>query len=95
MSHNPFMAGILSLLVPGLGQLSIGEWTRGAAILAAAIIIGNMNLIFLLIFIMAKPDPDIFGSYWMPRVGHDIIAIWSVLFWTWAVYDAYRVAKDS
>ena len=48
MRRNRFIAGLLSLLVPGLGQIYGGRGTRGAAILAGAIVIGNLNLVFLL-----------------------------------------------
>ncbi len=37
MRRNPFIAGILSLLVPGLGQIYGGEGNKGAAVITAAI----------------------------------------------------------
>jgi hypothetical protein len=59
VKQNSLIAGILSLIIPGLGHIYSGERNKGAVILAAAIIIGNMNIIFLLIFTMANPSPDI------------------------------------
>ncbi len=94
MRRNPLVAGLLSLAIPGLGQIWAGEGNRGAAILAAAIVIGNLNLIFLPIFITANPDPGILLAYWIPRVGHDAISLWSVVFWIWAIADAHRVAAS-
>ncbi len=94
MKRNPFIAGLLSLLVPGLGQMYGGKADKGAAILVSAIIIGNLNLVFVPIFITANPDPDVMWEYWMPRLGHDVMSIWSIVFWIWAVVDAYRHVKQ-
>ena len=93
MKRNRFVAGFLSLLVPGLGQIYGGRGSRGAAILAGAIIIGNLNLIFLLLFASANPDPGSVWAYWIPRVGHDVLSVWSIVFWIWAVVDAYLVVS--
>jgi TM2 domain-containing membrane protein YozV len=84
---------LLSLLVPGLGQIYVGEGGRGGAILAAAIVIGNLNLLFLPIFAAADPDPGLVWAYWIPRIGHDVMSAWSIVFWIWAVVDAYRQPK--
>jgi TM2 domain-containing membrane protein YozV len=92
--RNPFVAGLLSLLIPGLGQIYGGEGSRGAAILAAAIVIGSLNLLFLPLFVLADPDPGVVWTYWIPRIGHDVVSLWSVVFWIWAVVDAYRLTKD-
>jgi hypothetical protein len=83
------------LVVPGLGQIYLGDQNRGAGILAAAIVIGNLNLIFVLIFDAARPDPGITWAYWIPRVGHDVISLWSIAFWLWAVVDAYQAAPST
>jgi TM2 domain-containing membrane protein YozV len=91
---KPPLAGLLSLLVPGLGQMYAGHGNRGAAILAAAIAIGSLNLIFLVVFAAADPDPEVVWAYWIPRLGHDMVALWSVIFWLWAVVDAVRMAGD-
>ena len=93
MKRIPLVAGCLSLLIPGLGQIYSGEGNKGAAILAAAIIIGNLNIIFLPIFVTADPDPGVIWAYWIPRAGHDVMSLWSVIFWLWAVFDAYRGAS--
>ena len=93
MNRHPLLAGFLSLLIPGLGQIYGGQGERGAAILAAAIVIGNLNLLFILVFVSTNPDPAIVWAYWIPRVGHDLISIWSIAFWIWAIVDAYRLVR--
>jgi TM2 domain-containing membrane protein YozV len=94
MKKHPLVSLLLSLFVPGLGQMYAGQWNKGAAILALSIIIGSLNIIFLPIFVSANPDPKIVWSYWIPRIGHDVLAVWSIVFWIWVVADAYRVTKN-
>lgn len=89
MKRNPLVAGLLSLLIPGLGQIYGGRGGRGALILASAIIIGNLNLLFLPVFVIANPDPSLVWAHWIPRVGHDVMSLWSIAFWIWAVGDAF------
>jgi TM2 domain-containing membrane protein YozV len=95
MRRNPIVAGLLSLFIPGLGQMYSGAGNKGAAILAAAIVIGNLNIIFLPAFVAAAPDPEIVWAYWIPRIGHDVMSVWSVVFWLWAVFDAYGNARNA
>jgi TM2 domain-containing membrane protein YozV len=95
MKRRPLVAGLLSLVVPGLGQIYGGKGGRGGAILAGAIIIGNLNLIFLVVLAAADPDPGVVWAYWIPRIGHDVMSVWSVVFWIWAVIDAYSLSKKS
>lgn len=95
MKRSPFVAGLLSCLVPGLGHIYCGEGNKGAAVLVAAIILGGLNIIFLPVFVAANPDQGIIWAYWLPRIGHDVISLWSVVFWIWVVIDAYLVARSS
>ena len=95
MNHNPIIAGILSLLVPGLGQIYAGDGAKGAAIIVAAIVIANLNIIVLPLISMANPviskeasNPRKVWSYWIPRIVHDVASIWSIVFWVWAIVDA-------
>lgn len=99
MSHNPILAGLFSLLVPGLGQIYAGEGTKGAAMIVAAIVIANLNIIVLPLISMAnpiipkgKPDARSLWAYWIPRVVHDVASFWSIVFWLWAVVDAVTLA---
>jgi TM2 domain-containing membrane protein YozV len=58
MSRWPLLAGILSLLVPGLGQIYAGQGGRGANILFATIVIGNLNTIWLSLYGLSSPGPN-------------------------------------
>lgn len=92
MKRNPVIAFLLSMVIPGLGHIYAKKGTKGAVILAASIIIGSLNIIFLPVFISANPDLNSIWGYWIPRVGHDVIAIWSIVFWFWVCFDSYREA---
>jgi hypothetical protein len=102
MRHNSIIAGILSLLAPGLGQMYAGDATKGGAIIAAAIVIGNLNIIILPLIAMANPvipigapDARTIWAYWIPRVVHDVVSLWSIVFWIWAVVDAVGIARKT
>jgi len=100
MKRNPFLAGILSLLVPGLGQIYAGEGNKGGAMIFAAVVIGNLNILILPLISMANPvipsgAPDLrsLWAYWIPRVVHDLVSFWSIAFWIWAIADAVALAR--
>ncbi len=97
MKRNPIIAGLLSLIVPGLGQIYAGENNKGGAIIFGAIVIANLNIILLpLISVanptipMAAPDSRTIWAYFIPRVVHDVASFWSIAYWVWAVVDAVR-----
>ena len=94
MRKRPILSLLLSVFVPGLGHIYAGNGNKGAAILASSIIIGSLNIIFLPIFISANPDPGVVWSYWIPRIGHDVLALWSLVFWIWVIADSYQVARS-
>ena len=92
MSRRALVASVLSMPVPGLGQIYAGRSERGAAILVAAIIVGNLNAIWLTLYGQAGPNPA-FWARTLPRILHDWFAAWAVVFWIWQVVDAYRQAE--
>ena len=94
MKKSPHIAALLSFLIPGLGQIYCGQSSRGPAILVATIIMYNLNSIFLPVFVEANPDPAVFWKHWLPRLLHDIGAFYSIVFWVWAVVDAFNIAKE-
>jgi TM2 domain-containing membrane protein YozV len=98
----PVIAGVLSFIVPGLGQMYKGEGNRGALILALAITFGNLNIIILPLISMANPvippavnDARGLWAYWIPRVCHDVFSLWCIVFWIWAVIDALGFPRKS
>ena len=101
MKRNPLLAALLSLIVPGLGQIYAGKGKRGAAIIFAAIVIANLNIIILPLIALANPnlpvhsgDVNAVWKYWIPRITHDVASLWSIIFWIWAIADAYNVTKN-
>lgn len=96
MKHNPIMLGVLSALVPGLGQMLAGKSARGAAILIAVIVVGNLNAIWLSMFALSTGMTDSleFWSSVFPRVLHDLFAVYGVIFLIWQIMDAYLLAKN-
>lgn len=95
MKRNAFIASILSLFVPGLGQIYVRESERGAAILIAVIIVGNLNAIWLSAFAVSSTVPANFFSYTLPRLLHDIFSFYGVIFWIWQVVDVYLLARKA
>jgi hypothetical protein len=93
-TRNPYLAGLLSLLVPGLGQIYAGKGARGAAILLAVILVGNLNAIWLSLYALTTPDPDVFWASALPKILHRIFAVYSLIFWLWQVLDAYQQTKE-
>jgi hypothetical protein len=100
MRNNTWLAGFLSLVVPGLGQVYAGDSFRGGMIIAASIVIGNLNIIILPLIAIANPvipadaaDQTSFWTYWIPRIMHDILSFWSIVFWGWVVYDAVAITR--
>jgi hypothetical protein len=91
--RNAYLASGLSLLVPGLGQIYSGRSERGAAILIATIIVGNLNAIWLSLHAAASPQPEGFWVYALPRILHDLFAAYGLTFWIWQVVDAYQQAQ--
>lgn len=81
----PPVAAVLSLLVPGLGQIYAGKQERGASILVAGIIVGTLALIWQTLFIAARTN-----AFWPYRVA---LSLYALAFWIWQVVDAYRQAK--
>ncbi len=92
--RNPYLASLLSVFVPGLGQIYAGESRRGAAILIAVIVVGNLNAIWLSLYGLTDAETSAFWAYQLPRILHDIFAAYGIIFWLWQVWDAYTQAKN-
>lgn len=89
-NRNPVTAGILSLLVPGLGQMYIGKSERGAAILVAGIVIGTLALIWQTLYAAYASNLMVY-PYPLYRIS---LVVYAAVFWIWQVVDAYRLAEQ-
>lgn len=83
---NATIAGILSLLVPGLGQMYAGKEGRGATILVAGILVGTLALIWQTLYSVYAPNLKGY-EYPFYRVS---LAVYALVFWLWQTIDAYR-----
>ena len=98
-NRNPYLAAILSLVIPGLGQIYADGSNRGAAIIVGAVVVANLNILILPLISMANPTLPLEPSravwaYWIPRIVHDVSSLWSVAYWVWAIVDAFLVSKQ-
>lgn len=90
--RNPYLASLLSIPVPGLGQFYAGKSERGAVILIVTIIVGNLNAIWLSLH-AAAAESNTFWMYNLPRILHDIFAFYGIIFLIWQAVDAYYQVK--
>ncbi len=96
MKRKPATAALLSTLIPGLGQIYLGKGERGAAILIATIIVGNLNAIWLTLYAQPISEIDSFWATGLPRLLHDLFAFYGMVFIVWQIWDAYSGGeKDS
>ena len=95
MKRNPIIASLLSFFVPGLGQIYNHKPERGAAILIAVLIVGNLNAGWLNTYALSSTVPGDFFGFTLSRVLHDIFAVYGIIFWIWQTIDAYRLAKKT
>jgi len=94
MKNKAVLAALMSALVPGLGQIYAGHRVRGAAILIATIIVGNLNAIWLTLYAQPVNAVQPFWAVGLPRILHDIFAIYGIIFLIWQIWDAARLAKQ-
>lgn len=90
---SPALAGILSGLMPGLGQFYCRQWGKGAAFLIGALILDgalgvSSGFMSLLQGVAAgAPPPDSFGIL--------IRSLPLLALATWSIVDAVRTANAS
>jgi len=77
-----------------MGQIYVGKGERGAAILIATIIIGNLNAIWLTLYAQPNAGVDAFWFLGLPRVLHDVFAAYGIIFLIWQIWDAAHLARD-
>jgi len=87
---NPVTAAILSLIVPGMGQMYTGRGDRGATILVAGIIVGTLALIWQTLYVAYATNLTTY-PYPLYRIS---LAAYAAIFWIWQIADAYTTAKQ-
>lgn len=92
-SKNPVVAGILSGLVPGLGQFYCRQWLKGVGFLIGALVVdagfgASAGFLQLLQNLQDGSPPQDAGSILLRSLPLLAIAIWSVV-------DAVRTAQKS
>lgn len=93
MRRKSLIVCVLSAVIPGMGQMYSGKGSRGAIILIVAILIVNLNALWLSLYGLTSPGENALWTYLLPRVLHDVAAVWSVVFYFWQIVDAYRRAR--
>lgn len=82
------LALILSLIIPGIGQVYCGKVARGIAILIVSILlVPILYLGYAILFVETESDTALL-------IGLLIAGIASFAFWIWNIVDAYNTAKE-
>ncbi len=84
-SKNPFLTGLLSLLVPGAGQIYQKKFSRGSAIFATTLV--------LLYLIDWGLDNFKIGLATIGSQKTSFLYLGLAIFWMWNAYDAFRIAR--
>ena len=88
--YNTGVAGLCSLLIPGLGQMLSGETGRGLAFLGTDL---GFSVVYVVGILKASNDINNYGE---PTSGTGLIAaggIGMLVVDIWSIVDAVRVAK--
>jgi len=93
MKIKTIFIGLISLIIPGLGHIILGKNTKGAFILIAFIIVGNLNVLWLSMHAVAMSiKPYTFFGHYFPRILHDIFAFYGIIFLLWQTIDAIIIS---
>jgi hypothetical protein len=92
-ARNPWLAGLLSSVLPGLGQFYNRQWGKGAAFLVGlialtAVLSGSVDQQALEHAAEAGATPDNLGLILLLLLVGFAVAVWSIV-------DAARTAKKS
>lgn len=82
------LALILSLIIPGIGQVYCGKVARGITILIVSILlVPILYLGYAILFVETESDTALL-------IGLLVAGIASLAFWIWNIVDAYNTAKE-
>jgi len=90
---NPVVAGILSGILPGLGQFYCRQWAKGAGFLVSALVVDAVFSVSAYMLEVLRTfgsglPPDGFQKFLLGSLLLLVVAIWSIV-------DAVRTAKRS
>lgn len=82
------LALILSLIIPGIGQVYCGKVARGITILIVSILlVPILYLGYAILFVETESDMVLL-------TGLLVACVVSLAFWIWNIVDAYNTAKE-
>jgi hypothetical protein len=85
--RNPVIAGVLSGLVPGLGQFYNREWLKGAGFLVGLLVLeGMLGVSAEMMKALQGTPPANSGAFLLRSLAVLAFALWSIM-------DAVRTAK--
>ena len=97
---SPGVAAVISLFIPGGGQMYAGYVTRGFIILGAYFLAGIIFAVVLSASAVATFNPESLLTNPNAGIGRTAgvgVFGWIVIIamWIWQVYDAYNLARSS
>jgi len=84
-SKTPALAGALSLIIPGAGQVYAGRWRRGAVLFITTLSLAALVHWALVNFDIGRIDLGATTASWL--------AIGVAAQWLWNIVDAFRIAQ--
>ncbi|TAL09869.1 MAG: hypothetical protein EPO02_09020 [Nitrospirae bacterium] len=92
-ARNPWAAGVLSGVAPGLGQFYNRQWGKGAAFLIGALALDvalgiSSSVLNILQSAASGAPPENLGGFFVGSLALLAVAVWSIA-------DAVRTAKKS
>lgn len=85
---EPILAVILSVIIPGVGQIYCGNLGRGIGILVLLSLLSVVS--FVPLFFIMDPMDFNFAGFMALNV---IVSILALIIYIWQIYDAYRCAE--
>ncbi|MDO5853155.1 MAG: zinc ribbon domain-containing protein [Thermoplasmata archaeon] len=89
------LALILSLIIPGLGQMYVGRVQRGILMLALIVVMAILDYVgFIAVASVADGHTSPETAVVVALVALIVVGIVIIVLWIYGMYDAYRLAKE-
>ena len=85
-TKNPIVPSLLSLVIPGAGQIYLSQYTRGGIISVMTVVLGY-------VIKWSAEGPSKVGEMELGGVTTTWVWILLAAFWAWNVYDAYQLSR--